>query len=336
MKALNIAIVGATGAVGQELLKVIEERKLPFQSMKMLASARSAGKEIEYQGKTYIVEETTLDSFQGVDLAFFAGGPASREFGRAAAEAGTVVIDNSSTFRLDPDVPLIVPEVNGEAAKGHKNLIANPNCSTILLVGAINPIYRQSRVKRIIVSTYQAVSGAGAPGLEELKVQARQILDGEPIHPEAFAYQIAFNLIPHIDVWQDEFYSKEEMKLVHETHKILGDDDIAITPTAVRVPVFRSHAESIYLETEEKVTADEARALLEKAPRVIVQDDPEAKIYPMPIHSTGTDDIYVGRIRNDLYEANGLNLWACFDQIRKGAATNSVQIAELLLENNWI
>lgn len=336
MKQLNIAIVGATGAVGQELLRVIEERKFPYTGIKMLASKRSAGKEIVFQGKQYIVEETTLDSFDGVDLAFFAGGPASREFGRAAADKGTVVIDNSSTFRLDDDVPLIVPEVNGEAAQNHHNLIANPNCSTILMVGAIYPIYQKSRIKRIVVSTYQAVSGAGAPGLEELTVQAQQILNGEEIHPEAFAHQIAFNLIPHIDVWQDEYYSKEEMKLVHETHKILGDADIAITPTAVRVPVFRSHAESIYLETEDKVSADEARSLLEKAPRVIVQDDPEAKIYPMPIHSTGTDDIYVGRIRNDLYLDRALNLWACFDQIRKGAATNSVQIAELLVEKNWM
>lgn len=336
MKELNIAIVGATGAVGQEILSVIEERNLPFASLKMLASARSAGKTIEFKGKTYTVEETTENSFDGVDIALFAGGPASRQFGRLAQSKGTVVIDNSSTFRLDEDVPLIIPEVNGDAAKNHKGLIANPNCSTILLVGAITPLHKKSKVKRIIVSTYQAVSGAGKLGIDELAEQTQQILNGEDIQPNVFQHQIAFNLIPHIDVWQEEDYSKEETKLIHETHKILSDDSIAITPTAVRVPVMRSHCESIYLETEDPITADEARDLLEAAPRVIVQDKPHENIYPMPITASGSDDIYVGRIRNDLYNENALNLWACFDQIRKGAATNTVQIAELLLENDWV
>lgn len=336
MKELNIAIVGATGAVGQEILSVIEERNLPFASLKMLASARSAGKTIEFKGKTYIVEETTEDSFDGIDIALFAGGPASRQFGRIAQAKGTVVIDNSSTFRLEDDVPLIIPEVNGEAAKNHKGLIANPNCSTILMVGAITPLHKKSKVKKIIVSTYQAVSGAGKQGLDELSEQTQQILNGEEINPNVFQHQIAFNLIPHIDVWQEEDYSKEETKLIHETHKILADDSIAITPTAVRVPVMRSHCESIYLETEEPITADEARDILDAAPRVIVQDKPHDNIYPMPITASGSDDIYVGRIRNDLYNENALNLWACFDQIRKGAATNTVQIAELLLENDWI
>lgn len=336
MKKLNVAIVGATGAVGQELLKVMDEHNFPYAGLKLLATKNSAGKIINFQGKDYVVEETTADSFDGVDLALFAGGPASREFGRLAQSKGVVVIDNSSTFRLEPDVPLIIPEVNGQAAKDHQGLIANPNCSTILMVGALYPLYNKSRIDRIVVSTYQAVSGAGKAGISELTEQARQILDGEPIHPEAFQHQIAFNLIPHIDVWQEEDYTKEEMKLVHETHKILDDYDIKITPTAVRVPVFRSHAESIYIETEAPISADEAREILEAAPRIIVQDDPHNNVYPMPVDTADTDDIYVGRIRNDLNIENGLALWVCFDQIRKGAAANAVQIAELLLENDWI
>lgn len=220
MKKLNVAIVGATGAVGQELLKVMDEHNFPYADLKLLATKNSAGKVINFQGKDYVVEETTADSFDGVDLALFAGGPASREFGRLAQSKGVVVIDNSSTFRLEPDVPLIIPEVNGQAAKNHQGLIANPNCSTILMVGALYPLYKKSRIDRIVVSTYQAVSGAGKAGLTELTEQARQVLDGEPIHPSAFQHQIAFNLIPHIDVWQEEDYTKEEMKLVHETHKI--------------------------------------------------------------------------------------------------------------------
>ena len=218
----------------------MDEHNFPYAGLKLLATKNSAGKIINFQGKDYVVEETTADSFDGVDLALFAGGPASREFGRLAQSKGVVVIDNSSTFRLEPDVPLIIPEVNGQAAKDHQGLIANPNCSTILMVGALYPLYKKSRIDRIVVSTYQAVSGAGKAGISELTEQARQILDGEPIHPEAFQHQIAFNLIPHIDVWQEEDYTKEEMKLVHETHKILDDYDIKITPTAVRVPVFRS------------------------------------------------------------------------------------------------
>lgn len=336
MKELNIAVVGATGAVGQEILKVIEERKVPFKSLKILASSRSAGKELTFMGKTYTVEETTLDTFKGVDVALFAGGPASRAFGRDVQTAGTVVIDNSSTFRLEEDVPLIIPEVNGEAAKNHKGLIASPNCSTTLLVGAINPLHQKAGVKRVIVSTYQAVSGAGAAGLTELEDQSRQVLDHKPIHPEVFQHQIAFNLIPHIDVWQEEDYSKEETKVLHETHKILDAPDMAITVTAVRVPVMRSHAESVYLEFENPLSPDEAREILAAAPRVVLQDKPHDNIYPMPITATGSDDIYVGRIRKDLYNDHALNLWACFDQIRKGAATNTVQILELLLEKDWV
>ncbi len=336
MKELNLAVVGATGAVGQEILKVIEERKVPYKSIKMLASSRSAGKKLQFMGKEYTVEETTLEVFKSVDVALFAGGPASRAFGRDVQAMGTVVIDNSSTFRLEDDVPLIIPEVNGDAAKDHQGLIASPNCSTTLLIGAINPLHRKAGIKRIILSTYQAVSGAGAAGLSELEEQTRQILNGEPIHPDVFQHQIAFNLIPHIDVWQEADYSKEETKIIHETHKILSDKDMAITVTAVRVPVMRSHAESIYLEFEEKLSPDEARDILQAAPRVVLQDAPQDNIYPMPITATGSDDIFVGRIRKDLYNDHALNMWACFDQIRKGAATNTVQILELLLEKNWI
>lgn len=336
MKEVNIAIVGATGAVGAEILKVIDERKIPYKSLKLLASARSAGSTIAFQGKNYIVEETTAGSFDGVDIALFAGGPASRAFGRLAQQKGVVVIDNSSTFRLDDDVPLVVPEVNPQALKNHHGLIANPNCSTILLVSALYPLYQKSKIKRVIVSTYQAVSGAGKEAIDELTLQSRQSLAQQPIKPEVFQYQIAYNLIPHIDVWVEDDYTKEEMKLVHETHKILGDHDMAITPTAVRVPVYRSHSESIYLETEEPITPDEARTLLAQTKGIIVQDDPAKNLYPMPLYTSDTDEVYVGRIRRDLSCPNGLNLWAVFDQLRKGAATNAVQIMEMLLENDWL
>lgn len=336
MKEITIAVVGATGAVGQEILKVIEERKIPYKELKMLASARSAGTTIDFMGKTYTVEETTEDSFDGVDVALFAGGPASRAFGRLAQAKGTVVIDNSSTFRLEPDVPLVVPEVNPQALKEHKGLIANPNCSTILMVSALYPIYKKSKIKRVIISTYQAVSGAGKEAIDELSLQSKQYLAGEEIKPEVFNYQIAYNLIPHIDVWVEDDYTKEEMKLVYETQKIFGDNEIGITPTAVRVPVFRSHSESIYIETEEPISPEEARELLSQAPGVVVMDDPKQNLYPMPLYTSDTDEVYVGRIRKDTTNDHALNLWAVFDQLRKGAATNAVQILETLLANDWL
>lgn len=336
MKEITIAVVGATGAVGQEILKVIEERKIPYKELKMLASARSAGTTIDFMGKTYTVEETTEDSFDGVDVALFAGGPASRAFGRLAQAKGTVVIDNSSTFRLEPDVPLVVPEVNPQALKEHKGLIANPNCSTILMVSALYPIYKKSKIKRVIISTYQAVSGAGKEAIDELSLQSKQYLAGEEIKPEVFNYQIAYNLIPHIDVWVEDDYTKEEMKLVYETQKIFGDNEIGITPTAVRVPVFRSHSESIYIETEEPISPEEARELLSQAPGVVVMDDPKQNLYPMPLYTSDTDEVYVGRIRKDTTNDHALNLWAVFDQLRKGAATNAVQILGTLLANDWL
>lgn len=336
MKKLNLAIVGATGAVGQEILKVLAERNFPYKNLKLLASKRSAGEEIKFNGEVYRVEETTEHSFDGLDLALFAGGPASKAYGRLAQQKGVVVIDNSSNFRLDDDVPLVVPEVNKEALKNHQGLIANPNCSTIIMVAALSPLYRHSRIKRVIVSTYQAVSGAGKEAIDELTLQTKQILNDETIKPEIFQHQIAFNLIPHIDIWVDDDYSKEEMKMVYETQKIFNDKEMAITATTVRVPVYRSHSESIYIETEEPISPDKARELLQNSPGIILQDEPAKNIYPMPVETTDNDEVYVGRIRKDLYIKNGLNFWVVSDQLRKGAATNTVQIAEELLKNNLI
>lgn len=336
MKKLRIGVVGATGVVGQQILKVMAERGVHFSELKLLATANSAGQKIEFLGKTYTVEETTAESFDDLDLALFAGGPASKAFGRLAQQKGVVVIDNSSTFRYEPDVPLVVPEINGEVLKNHGGLIANPNCSTILLVCALYPLYQKSKITRIIVSTYQAVSGAGKAGLEELKLQNEQLVKGEEITPHAFHYQIASNLIPQIDVWLEDDYTKEEMKVVWETHKILNDENIGITATAVRVPVYRSHSESVYVEFAEEITPEEARELLAKAPGVIVQDDPVHNIYPMPLTASDTDEVYVGRIRRDLVNKNALNLWIAFDQVRKGAATNAVQIAEYLLAHDLV
>lgn len=336
MKKLRIGVVGATGVVGQQILKVMAERGVPFSELKLLATANSAGQKIEFFGKNYTVEETTAESFDDLDLALFAGGPASKAFGRLAQQKGVVVIDNSSTFRYEPDVPLVVPEINGEVLKNHGGLIANPNCSTILLVCALYPLYQKSKITRIIVSTYQAVSGAGKAGLEELKLQNEQLVKGEEITPHAFQYQIASNLIPQIDVWLEDDYTKEEMKVVWETHKILNDENIGITATAVRVPVYRSHSESVYVEFAEEITPEEARELLAKAPGVIVQDDPAHNIYPMPLTASDTDEVYVGRIRRDLVNKNALNLWIAFDQVRKGAATNAVQIAEYLLAHDLV
>ena len=337
MKQLRLAIVGATGAVGHELIKIVQERKIPYTELRLLASKRSAGTKIDVGGKEYTVEEATLDSFRDCDAALFAGGPASKAFGRAAAEMGCVVIDNSSTFRYEPDVPLVVPEVNPEALTGHHNLIANPNCSTILLVTALWPIHKHAGVKRAIVSTYQACSGAGKEAMDELCSQSMEVLEGKPVHPEHFKYQIAFNVIPQIDVWVDDDYTKEEMKLVWETHKIMGDDSIGITPVcAVRVPVMRSHCEAVYLETEKHISPEECRELLSKEDYIVLQDDPENFVYPMPITSTDTDKTYVGRIRRDTVEPNGLNMWISFDQLRKGAATNAVQILEELIKRDLL
>lgn len=336
MSEYKVVLVGASGAVGHEILKVLAEHNFPIKELKLCATARSAGKKIAYQGSDYSVEETTPDSFNGADIVFFAGGAASKEFGPAAVERGAVIIDNSSNFRMDPNVPLVVPEVNPEDVKWHQGIIANPNCSTIIAVVALKPIHDAAKIKRIVVSTYQAVSGAGVEAIEELTAQTRAVLNREKVTAEMFPYQIAFNLIPHIDVFMDLDYTKEEWKMVHENQKILHDDSIAITATTVRVPIYRSHSESINIETERKLTAAEAKELFQKAPGIVVVDNPAAKEYPMPLFASDRDEVFVGRIREDNSIANGLNIWVAADQLRKGAATNAVQIAELLIKYNCL
>ncbi|MCL5289485.1 MAG: aspartate-semialdehyde dehydrogenase [Bacillota bacterium] len=332
MKKVNVVVVGATGAVGQELLNILSERNFPINQLKLCATSRSAGTVIQFQGQKYVVEETTPESFSGMDIALFAGGKASLDFGPAAVERGCVVIDNSSNYRMDPTVPLVVPEVNPEDVTGHKGIIANPNCSTIIMVVALKPIYDAAGIKRVVVSTYQAVSGAGKEGIEELTGQVKAVLDGREYPPGKFAHQIAFNLIPHIDVFQEMDYTKEEWKMVKETQKIMHDENLRVTATTVRVPVYRSHSESINIETERKLTAAQAKEVLAKAPGVIVQDDVANKVYPMPLFTSDKDEVFIGRIREDNTVDNGLNLWVVGDQIRKGAATNAVQIAELMLK----
>ena len=343
MKKFNTAIVGATGAVGQEFLKLIEERNFPFGELKMLASSRSAGKKINFMGKEYTVEETTEKSFDGVKFALFAGGAASKLFAPAAVKAGAVVIDNSSNFRMDPEVPLIVPEVNPQAIARHKGIIANPNCSTIIMVMALKPLYNLSKIKRVVVSTYQAVSGAGREGMDELKAQLESLARGEQVEAKILPvakldkhYQIASNLLPQIDVFKENLYTKEEMKMVDETKKIMEDDALRVTATTVRVPVYRSHAESVNVEFEGEVSVEAARAALEKFPGVIVRDNPDEMIYPQPLETSGKDAVEVGRIRKDFSIDHGLNLWVCGDQIRKGAALNALQIAEYMIAHDMV
>ena len=343
MKRFNTAIVGATGAVGQEFLKLIEERNFPFGELKLLASSRSAGKKIDFMGKTYTVEETTENSFDGVKFALFAGGAASKMFAPAAVKAGAVVIDNSSNFRMDPNVPLVVPEVNPQAIRRHKGIIANPNCSTIIMVMALKPLYNLSPIKRVVVSTYQAVSGAGREGMDELKTQLDALARGEEVTAKVLPvakldkhYQIASNLLPQIDVFMDNRYTKEEMKMVDETRKIMEDDNLRVTATTIRVPVYRSHAESVNVEFADEVSVDDARKALENFPGVIVRDNPDEMIYPQPLETSGKDDVEVGRLRKDFSIEHGLNLWVCGDQIRKGAALNALQIAERMIADGLV
>ena len=341
MKKYNVAILGATGAVGQEFLNLIEERNFPFAELKLLASKRSAGKKIQFMGKEYTVEEATDASFEGVDIALFAGGAASKTFAPAAVKAGAVVIDNSSAFRMDPEVPLVVPEVNPEAIASHKGIIANPNCSTIIMVMALKPLYDVSKIKRIVVSTYQAVSGGGKEAMAELEEQVKAINEGREVVANilpgaslAKHYQIAFNLIPQIDVFKENLYTKEEMKMIDETKKIMSDDSLRITATTVRVPVYRSHAESVNVEFEDEVSVKKAREVLADFPGVTLTDNPDEQVYPMPLETSGKDDVEVGRIRKDYSIDNGLNFWVCGDQIRKGAALNALQIAEYMIEHD--
>lgn len=336
MKKYNVAIVGATGAVGQQLLTVLAERDFPINKLSLLASARSKGKVISYRGEDYVVDEATADSFEGIDIVLFAGGSISKTLAPEAVKRGAICIDNSSTFRYDPEIPLVVPEVNPEDCDWHKGIIANPNCSTIQMVVALKPLHDAAKIKRIVVSTYQAVSGAGKEGLDELENQVGQIVRGEEVEKTVFPYQIAFNLIPQIDVFQDNDYTKEEMKMTWETQKMFHDNDIKISATAVRVPIYRSHSEAINIETEKKLTANEARELLRGSKGIIIVDDIANKEYPMPLFTSDTDEVYVGRIREDISCDNGLALFVVADQIRKGAATNAVQIAQVLIERGLI
>ena len=343
MKKYNVAILGATGAVGGEFLKLIEERNFPFAELRLLASKRSAGTEIEFMGKTYVVQEATKDSFQGIDIALFAGGSVSKEFAPYAVEAGAVVIDNSSTFRMDPEVPLVVPEVNPQAILKHKGIIANPNCSTIIMVMALKPLYDLARIKRVVVSTYQAVSGAGKEGIDELTDQVKAYSEGNEmvakILPSASLvkhYPIAFNLIPQIDVFLDNLYTKEEMKMINETQKIMEDYDMRITATTVRVPVYRSHSESVNIEFEHDLELADMIKAIEAFPGVQMLDNPQEQEYPMPLYTSDKDDCFIGRLRRDESNPNTFNLWVVGDQIRKGAALNTLQIAETMIKNGWI
>ncbi len=330
----NLAIAGVTGAVGQEFLNILEQRDFPFDSLKMLASSRSAGKKIVFKNKEYIVEELTKNSFEGIDIALFsAGGARSKEFGPAAAAAGAVVVDNSSAFRMDADVPLVIPEINSQEIGKNKGIIANPNCSTIIGIVPVWPLHKANPVKRMIVSTYQAASGAGAAAMQELENQSREILEGKEPTCNAFPYQIAFNVFCHNSPLRPNGYNEEEMKMVNETRKIFNCPEIAITCTCIRIPVMRAHCESINLEFTDSITADEVRDLLSTAPGVSLMDDRENNRFPMPIDATEKDDIFVGHIRQDesIADNRGINLWVAGDQIRKGAALNAVQIAEKLL-----
>uniref|UniRef100_A0A7C4RTG3 Aspartate-semialdehyde dehydrogenase n=1 Tax=Desulfatirhabdium butyrativorans TaxID=340467 RepID=A0A7C4RTG3_9BACT len=332
-KSFHVAVAGATGAVGNQMIACLEERNFPVKSIKLLASARSVGKTLKFRGESIPVEELKETSFTGVDIALFsAGGGTSLKFAPAAAESGCVVIDNSSAWRMDPHIPLVVPEVNAHAIAQYKTkgIIANPNCSTIQMVVVLHPIHRRYRIKRIVVSTYQAVSGTGQKAIEELLEQTKAFLEGKPIEKRVYPHRIAFNCLPHIDQFLENGYTKEEMKMVNETRKIMEDDAIAVTATTIRVPVLYGHSESINIETEHPVSPAEIRELLQDAPGVKVVDDPAANRYPMAIEAAGQDLTFVGRIRKDESIANGINMWVVADNIRKGAATNAVQIAEIL------
>ncbi len=331
---VSLAIAGVTGAVGQEFLKILEERDFPFDSLKMLASFRSAGRKIEFKGKEYTVEELSENSFERVDIVLFsAGGARSKQFAPAAVEAGAVVVDNSSAFRMDPDVPLVIPEINADAIAGHKGIIANPNCSTIVANVPVWPLHKANPVKRMIVSTYQAASGAGQSAMLEMIQQAKEVLEGRPVTCNTLRYQLAFNLYTHDSKIGANGYNEEEMKMVNETRKIFDCPDIAITCTCVRVPVMRTHCESINLEFRDPITPEEVVELLSMAPGVAVMEDRENNRFPQPIDATGKDDCLVGRIRQDesIPDNRGINIWVAGDQLRKGAALNAVQIAEKLL-----
>ncbi len=331
-KEFKVAVVGATGAVGNLMVQVLEERSFPVGEIKLLASARSLGKTLTFRGKEYPVQELKEDSFAGIQVALFsAGGSVSKKFAPIAAKAGAVVIDNSSAWRMDPQVPLVVPEVNPDAALAHKGIIANPNCSTIQMVVALKPIYDAVGIKRIVVSTFQAVSGTGKRAIEELRGQVVAIANGREPQREIYPHQIAFNCFPHIGAFLENGFSEEEMKMVNETQKIFADPAIRVCATTVRIPVVYGHSEAVNIETAKPISVEEVRRLLASAEGVKVIDDPAKAAYPVPLQAAGTDDTYVGRIRKDPSAENGLAMWVVADNIRKGAATNAVQIAETLL-----
>ncbi|MBE7559284.1 aspartate-semialdehyde dehydrogenase [bacterium] len=333
----KVTLVGATGAVGREMAAVLAQRGFPVGELRMLASARSAGKTLSWNGREIVVANLDEADFsRGEIVLSSAGGKVSKVFAPRAAAAGAVVIDNTSAFRMVPDVPLVVPEVNPHAAKNHHGIIANPNCSTIQMVVALQPLHAYGRLTRIIVSTYQAVSGAGARAMEELTRETRAHLSGAAPAHDVFPHPIPFNVLPHIGGFLPNGYTEEEMKMVNETRKIMEVPDLAVTATTVRIPAYRGHSESIYIETEKKISADLARQLLSRAPGVVVMDDPTNQLYPQPIIAAGRDETFVGRIREDLSRPTGLNLWCVSDNLRKGAALNAVQIAELLAEKGWL
>jgi len=332
-KKFKVAVGGATGAVGREMVNILASRNFPIESLKPLASSRSIGKAVTFRDKEIPVEVLDKDSFRGVDIAFFsAGGSVSKEFAPIAAKSGCVVVDNSSAWRQEPHIPLVVPEVNPQALKGHPGIIANPNCSTIQMVVALKPIYDAVGIKRIVVSTYQSVSGTGQKGVEELASQTRGLLTNGEVKNKVYPHRIAFNCLPHIDIFLDNGYSREEMKMVNETRKIIGDDSILISATTVRVPVFYAHSEAVWIETDKKITPEEVRRLLKKAPGVAVVDDPSRNEYPLAINAAGRDETFVGRIREDLSCEKGIVLWVVSDNLRKGAALNAIQIGERLVE----
>ena len=333
----NVAVVGATGAVGSVMLRVLEERGFPVTELRPLASARSAGRELDYLGRPREVRELTADAFEGIQIALFsAGGQRSRDFAPAAVEAGAVVIDNSSAFRMDTRVPLVVPEVNEEALQGHAGIVANPNCVAAPLVVALKPIADAVGLERVVVSSYQSVSGTGAAAISELREQTAGNLAGEEPEPSVYPHPIAFNVLPHIDVFDDSGYTGEERKVADETRKMLGLPDLRVSATCVRVPVVRSHSQAVHIETTEAITPERARELLMVAPGVVLVDEPELNRYPLARDAEDRDEVYVGRVRADASHPRGLALWVVSDNLRKGAATNAVQIAESLVTRGWL
>lgn len=328
-----VAVVGATGAVGNEMIAVLEERNFPVENIRLFASERSEGLLLKFKGQDIPVETLKEESFEGIDIALFsAGAERSKIWAPIAAKSGCVVIDNSSQWRMDPEVPLVVPEVNSHDLKWHKGIVANPNCSTIQMVVPLKPIHDSAKINRVVVTTFQSVSGTGKKAMDELLQQTVALLNFKDIEIKVYPHQIAFNVLPHIDKFLENGYTKEEMKMVNETKKIMGDSSIRITATTVRVPIFRGHSESVNIETEKKITAQEVRELLSKAPGVIVIDNPEKNEYPLPIYVSGKDEVFVGRIREDESIEKGINMWVVSDNLRKGAALNAVQIAEELIK----